>query len=341
MSGRRNVNDTGPTGRGCDMRRVLRTAVAGVMTGLTAVAVPGTASQASAQSTECPGLPAGIHVAAPPRGFDPLSASPATLRALGFPARPTAGSDGSWLNAMAHAKQFVCPTITSSNESAAPATGYKYTSPKWAGNEDIPDWYYESWAYWTVPSVTPASAGLDGYSVIWTGLGEGTSTSDELVQAGTKQYAYISGGHTYNFWYQITPGQSLQNVGGLSLLQGQNVYVDVWYNGTTTAHFFLENNTTGKYTTIPEPFNGHTGAYAEWIVERPKIDGSLPSLARWAGAINITDARAGDAYTGRYDCAGTQVHDYYDMYAGSTELAYPSSWTDSAYCNFPTYRTNN
>jgi len=308
---------------------------------LTAIAAPVTASQSAAGAAECPGLPAGVHVVKPPKGFNPLTASAAQLRALNFPARPARGSDASWLKAMSHATHFVCPTITGSNESATAATGYKQTSPNWAGNQDTPDWYYESWAYWVVPSVNPASTSLDGYSVIWTGLGGGTSTSDELVQAGTKQYAYVSGSHTYNFWYQITPGQSLQNVGGLSLIPGQQVYVDVWYNGTTTAHFFVQNVSSNHYTTITEAFNGNTGAWAEWIVERPKISGSLPSLARWAGAINITDARAEDKYTGVYNCAGTQVHDYYDMYAGSAELAYPSSWTDGQYCNFPTYRTNN
>lgn len=49
----------------------------------------------------------------PPRGFDPLKASPAQLQKYGFPPRPPSGEGlRGWTQAMKHAKHCVAPQFT-------------------------------------------------------------------------------------------------------------------------------------------------------------------------------------------------------------------------------------
>jgi hypothetical protein len=318
---------------------------------LGAALAPIGATAALAGSTACGGLPAGTHAHLPTAGLRPLTATSAQLRAAGLPGRHGGAALPAWSQAMSRAKVFVCPKVVASpnetaalmdgEEDASAGTGYKEQSNNWAGNQDYVHTYSEAWMYWTVPYVSMATGTDTGYSVIWPGVGSGNSSGDELIQAGTKQYAYANAFMTtlYQFWYEIYPKQGLQNITNISVGPGDYVYADVWYTGTT-AHFFLENESSGHYTSLTETFNGSSGLYAEWIVERPTINGSLPHLAFWSGAINLTDARAGDNYTNTYPCAGVQSHDYYNMYNSANQLlAYPSAWTDTQYCNFPVHRT--
>lgn len=310
---------------------------------LAAIAPPAVADAVAHGGGCAAQLPDGATTITPDAAFTASDASSEALQRNGFPVHPGATNDAVYRAALAHSLHFICPVITASNETSVPqpeesATGTSttVTSNNWAGFQHTTHYYNEAWAYWTVPSVSPATTGLNGYSVIWPGIGSGNGTGDELVQAGTKQYAYISGAHTYNFWYEIYPKQSLQNISNLSLNHGNSVYVDVWYRGTT-AYFYVVNQTTGDYTNIQETFNGNTGFYAEWIVERPRVDGTLTQLAEWPGAIHFTGATSYDTSLGSTECVADESRDRDVMYAGSTRIAYPSNLSG---CTFDVYRDN-
>ena len=352
--------------RGKLMRRLVAPAVMCVLA-VTGAAVT-TTSTATAQQQpaagHAPACPHGITptlttqaaaaapFAAPPAGFNPLTAPAADLARYGFPPRPDAAHESGWRNAMTAWRRTdpAGAVWTCGSTTKALGTGNTGNSPNWAGNEDQPSvggiWqngvFTAAQLEWTAPQPAPdwGNTGSDTEISIWPGVGHGTgsgaSSTDQMIQAGTET-DYSPGNGYYTtlsiFWYEIFPKESAHYVSTPSVSPGQNVYVEVYYAGTT-AYFFLENLSTGSSRTYPEAFNGLSGRTAEWIVEK---SGPVP-LPEWSGALMMNYAQA-DAF-GTWVCAGTQTHTAWRMVYNSSLIAYPSAWTDpGSYCNFPIYRT--
>ena len=169
------------------------------------------------------------------------------------------------------------------------------------------------------------------YSAFWIGLdGDGLNYAScvcaDLVQDGTEQnftdtevwqgtlwgykHYYFS---TYYAWTEFLPQQkSEQVVSSFPIHPGDEIYSELWVAtpcsssggvplpcwpypsaGGSYAYFEIENLTTSQHTVIPVP-RGTTdvGGYeAEWIMERPTVNGSLPDLADY-GTTFMYDAYA-------------------------------------------------
>ena len=65
---------------------------------------------------------------------------------------------------------------------------------------------------------------------------------------------------------------------------GETVFVEVWNTSATNGYAFLENISTGKYAeyNLTAP-SGTTlqGTSAEWVVERPEVNGALARLTNY------------------------------------------------------------
>jgi hypothetical protein len=208
---------------------------------------------------------------APPPGFDPLTATTAQLQEYGFPLPPSGTSLlQAWTTAMMAAVLYVPPVTTPS------ATLHKMPGLKsgdtdhtveyannWAGHI-IPQSDYanesftESSSTWTQPGV-PGNSSYSNYqsapdASFWNGLG-----ALNLIQAGADSISTKT--PTYKFWVEDYP-QGTDWESNPAIAAGNIAYVSVEYEGSNKSDIFLENETSGNYTTISlaTPDVGNTAA---------------------------------------------------------------------------------
>jgi len=127
---------------------------------------------------------------------------------------------------------------------------------------------------WTVPDVNPSENNT--FSGIWVGIGG--YGEETLIQAGTEQ-EYVNGRAVYYMWYELVPDY---------LIRIPNVHVKP--NDTITASISLVNENTNTWTitikdvTRNEQFKktviyNSSRLSAEWVIERPKVNGTVSTLA--------------------------------------------------------------
>lgn len=173
---------------------------------------------------------------------------------------------------------------------------------------------------WLVPAVTGPNNGPRAYSAFFVGL-DGLNTfipgtnQQDLVQAGTEQDALTTNGTTvsnYYAWYQFSPHDPFENklTSFVNVHPGDEMMCAVWIGPAQSslppalsgpvAWFVVYNVTQAEYTLISEsrtyllatlPGQPHIfrtinvpGLEAEWIMERPTVNGKLPDLADFGTA---------------------------------------------------------
>lgn len=208
----------------------------------------------------------------PPIGFNPVTASDATLKEYGFPARPSDPTAlQEWDGVMQHAQNYVAPVPIQSATSFSPnfngnpyasEAGYAVLSSQ---NPGIGE-FNEAYGEWT----QTASAEQVAY---WVGLGgETPKDNGDLVQAGavsgvpqniqkewglTSSYAFFL--EDYNPENQLAPIYEATPIVNAS----NTVYVYLQYNGSTSEAFLLNESTT-YYTWVnfnTPYYNGDSVAY--------------------------------------------------------------------------------
>jgi hypothetical protein len=283
------------------------------------------------------------HLAAPEK--DPASMNEAEIVAHGYPPRPDArtapAQHQKWLSLVKSGATLIAPhRISEPSRTHGPvratvdnASG---TSSNWSGyviatGGSAPQ-YGEIFGAWPVPRAY-AQGGFWhlNYSSFWVGI-DGWGTPD-VVQAGTDQntetifWVQASSYGAWTEWYPL----SSQSVSNFSVNPGDNIYCWVWVGNSAgswtpsggVGWFYLWNTTqnvaTGYLSTAAPSgtvFNGHQ---AEWVMERPSINGSVSSLANYSSA-KMYDAWAYDfSYQTHYYTSDYSVN--LAMYNGSHLLS--------------------
>lgn len=269
------------------------------------VAVPAHAATTTPPGRIATNLPNVYAFPAPPAGFDPTRASTTDLRRYGFPLPPdrvkAPKAYQNWVNVMHHSRQYVRPSFKT-------RLGKKHaTSSNWSGAATKSGVIcfiichpsatpIEVEGMWQVPDVSRSTQ--TSYSSTWVGLdGYGNS---QVEQMGTEQDAFRFCIFTCNTissdyaWFELYPDYETEVMNGLVpflVRPGDYIYADISYDkGSNMLDFFLVNSTTGQYVDFYTPAKyGCPGLSAEWITERPTINGSLPALANF-GHVAITGA---------------------------------------------------
>ena len=249
----------------------------------------------------------------PPAGFEPMTASAAELQLYGYPPRP--GADASpkdlalWKMVVNPALTRVVPHLLQTNIyhrpmlTAGPIIKNKSLSYNWSGRalarkKPVPA-FTSTMGTWMVPLAQQAFGTCSGawdYSSQWVGI-DGFS-NDYLFQAGSSADAYCDGGSTstsYFPWIEWLPAASYEivqtNEEPFPFAPGDQLIVTVtatdWSDGQSS-------NGTLSYTDVTQNWQvsgaltagdiGGTyvvGDSAEWIVERPEVDGELSTLANY------------------------------------------------------------
>ena len=141
-------------------------------------------------------------------------------------------------------------------------------------------------ASWTVPKVAPSEN--DTFSGVWVGIGG--YGEDTLIQAGTEQ-EYYNGEAMYYAWYERLPDY---------LVRIQSLHIRAGDKITASISLVNENASTWSITirdaTRDEQFQkdvvyNSSMLSAEWIVERPKVNGVVSTLAEF-GNVTFTECQA-------------------------------------------------
>lgn len=259
------------------------------------------------------------------------------LDKLGYPARPDVLNSpdryAKWLDRISRPMTVLPTHLVSTNVTATPGS---YTSTNWSGLEahsKNQHQYSAVTATWVVPPILLASSdGNTDYSSFWIGL-DGDGTKD-LVQAGTEQDAaeflgFVFSG--YYAWSELLPNQPTENFVS-DVDAGDEMAVEVWIgtgsgspnpNGNRGS-FRITDVTQSQEWRFDTALSGtkYNGTEAEWIMERPTVDGSLPELAAYLFA-NMTDADVLNAKTTKWVKAGTAANRSISMYNGKDLLSEP------------------
>jgi hypothetical protein len=141
-------------------------------------------------------------------------------------------------------------------------------------------------ASWVVPEVTPSENFT--FSGMWVGIGG--YGEDTLIQTGTEQ-EYFNGRPVYYAWYELLPDY---------LVEIPRIHVQPGDTITASISLVNDNENTWTITLRDITRNEHfekTVVYnssrlsAEWVVERPKVNGTVSTLADFVTA-TFTDCKA-------------------------------------------------
>jgi hypothetical protein len=237
----------------------------------------------------------------PPASFNPLTASDFEIEQWGLPPRP------SITNATAYARwkkmvtsTRVTPVLKFTNVYHGPARGAKMGAPtknasagsseNWSGfvaseaNGTFSHNNSEVLLEYTIPAIYPASGSCSSATYAssqWAGF-DGW-TSGDVLQAGTETNC----GNSDYAWYEWYPFAETEL--SLSVGAGDFMQLDVYYTTSSPyGHAVLLNEVTHQSTVVgfnPPAGTTYEGNSAEWIVERPTINGSLADLPNYANVI--------------------------------------------------------
>jgi Peptidase A4 family len=301
-------------------------------------------------------LPGATTIEAPPAGFDPIAASDEDLAYHGFPPRPNQVEQpkayATWAKAMNHSKTRMVPSLEQTGIFHGPAKVQKQANPtavegnagrmpapsntlyssNWSGYVDFSgasSYGTASYYYLVNDMIVPVAEQAFGactggwdWGSEWNGI-DGWGSSD-VLQAGVEFDAYCSGSirsSYYSAWYEWYPYGEVR-ISSLPVAPGDEVFVEVWHTSSTQGYAYLVNYTTNQsvqvgFTAYPGyPLVGNS---AEWVVERPTVNGSVATLTNYT-AIPFFDAYAYTEAYSFYDIAnGNPV----DMESGTTVISYP------------------
>ena len=244
-------------------------------------------------------------VAAAPEGFDAVHATDEQIAAFALPPRPDTlqapDAYRKWVRAMTlHGKRLLAPlqdTAIYHGPMLQPArsqlSNTTYTSSNWSGGvsyngltsyNGVRSFYYIL-SDFVIPTATNATCdgGWD-YSSTWDGI-DGWGSGD-VLQAGTESDAYCSGGSTstfYSAWIEWYP-YSESRISGFAVSPGDDVFVEVWNTSPVIGYAYLENISTGQtveYQLTPPSGTSLVGNSAEFVVERPGVNGGLATLSAY------------------------------------------------------------
>jgi len=280
-------------------------------------------------------LPGATTFEAPPAGFDPIAASDEELAFHGLPPRPSQSQTkayATWVRAMRASKTRMEPKLQQTaifhgpvkQGAIANPTAVEYAnqpantsySSNWSGYVDFSGaTSYGSSSYYYIVNdfVVPIAQQAFGactngwdYGSAWNGI-DGWGSGD-VLQAGVEFDAFCALGGliratSYSAWYEWYPYSEVQ-IGNLPISPGDDMFVEVWHTSSTQGYVYMVNYSTKQYVDIG--FTAPSGTYlvgnsAEWVVERPTVNGSLANLTNY-----IMDP-FWDAY------AYTETYSFYDI----------------------------
>jgi hypothetical protein len=167
------------------------------------------------------------------------------------------------------------------------------TSNNWSGAVVIApagSAFFEVDGEWTVPNPQLGFEGVtDCNSSIWVGI-DGWLGSADVLQAGVRCDVTTSGQTIYAWWEWFPEGET--PISNFPVSIGDDVEFQIFAGSSTLASIYLQNWTAQvamQFDIAPPAGTTLVGNDAEWIVERPTVNGALTTLANY-GAVTFSNA---------------------------------------------------
>jgi Peptidase A4 family len=252
-------------------------------------------------------IPGATTTLAPPKDFNPLTASDEDLDYHGFPPRPdeiaAPKAFASWKSAILASKTRLVPKLEMTSLFHGPAKGSASTLKGISNTLEFYNWsgyvntngvksygsssFYFLYSDFVVPVARQAFGVCTGgwdYESSWVGI-DGYGSPD-VLQAGIEADAYCSGSTTatyYSPWFEWFPNAETR-ITNLAIAPGDDYFVEVWNTSATAGHAYLVNKNAN--TAVIINFNAPAGTKlvgntAEWVVERPTVGGTFANLTNY------------------------------------------------------------
>jgi len=162
-------------------------------------------------------------------------------------------------------------------------------------------------ASWIVPEVK--SSENNTFSGVWVGIGG--YGEETLIQTGTEQ-EYLNGRFAYYAWYELFPDYLIR-IPSLHVQSGDTITASISLVNKNSSTWSIEirDVTRGEQFKKVVVYNSSMLS-AEWIVERPKVNGTVSTLADF-GNVTFTECKATvDGVTGaigNFSYAQLVMHD--------------------------------
>jgi len=162
-------------------------------------------------------------------------------------------------------------------------------------------------ASWTVPEVKPSENNT--FAGVWVGIGG--YGEETLIQVGTEQ-EYIDGRSAYYAWYELLPDYLIR-IPNFRIRPGDTIAASISLVNENTSTWSIEMRdiTQGGHFEKVVVYNSSMLS-AEWMVERPNVNGTTSTLANFGNVI-FTECKATvDGITGtigNFSYAQLVMHD--------------------------------
>lgn len=243
-----------------------------------------------------------------PADFDPLKATAEQLASYGLPPRPNANTApkvyAEWVRAVTSPAKAIVPQLeeTSIYHGPAQLVGAQGSESESSNSVAAKS---NNWSGYAIVSssnpfkleaiqanfITPVAQQAFGtctssyrYASAWVGI-DGFNSND-VLQDGIEFDATCSHGSTtpfYAAWYEWFPNPETR-ISNFKVLPGDAIYVEVWNTSSTAGNAYILNYTTNVKVQIAFKAPNGTkleGNSAEWIVERPGVNGGLATLTNY------------------------------------------------------------
>jgi hypothetical protein len=138
-------------------------------------------------------------------------------------------------------------------------------------------------ASWIVPSVNTSTG--NAYSSAWVGIGGQFDSS--LIQLGT-EHDSVDGAERFSAWYELLPAFAVPIP--MNISEGDMITASInMLNDESDLWLLQLTDLTNGETFCKNVNYNSTHLSAEWIVERPTLNGQISSLSNF-GNITFTDA---------------------------------------------------
>jgi len=141
-------------------------------------------------------------------------------------------------------------------------------------------------ASWIVPEVRPSEN--DMFSGVWIGIGG--YGEDTLIQTGTEQ-EYINDQDVYYAWYELLPDY-LVRIPNIHVRAGDTITASISLVNENADIWSIEIADITRGQSFKRTFVYNSSRLsAEWLVERPKVNGAISTLADF-GNVTFTECKA-------------------------------------------------
>lgn len=136
---------------------------------------------------------------------------------------------------------------------------------------------------WIVQNVT-GSGQKATYSSQWIGIGGFFSGDSSLIQTGTESDYNGGGATSYSAWWELLPAAET-TITGMTVTPGDIMQAHIFTVSSTSNLWNIYLNDTTKHETFYKQVTyASSKLSAEWIEERPQVNGHLSTLADFGTA---------------------------------------------------------